>query len=385
MPQTSKHNFCAWTFNDGKKGFTPCMRPMWSNLSTVDKIQITRERVIPRIQKAAGLFIAPLEFGFEFHYDNELNEENADDVAHALVEEEPKIYVGMTTPGAHVHYAFGGSGSLDDVERDGASNLGIRTVDLTYNRLRKAWHPDTPPTLVLWNGSWGYHLASPAIPGMRQRLKGGIAGLCKHEMQKGGLLYFAIEPKGNEGHAHHMVPVVGSAISMWREIEDEYGIPRKKKGVNRELGHDEMLGLCTIFSTSEEIDNDMLVHEHLNSQGGNDGISLGGPGKFDIDHEVKVTGNGIVIARMMQNAGYSRWCGHDMQPRPYDAIKQALERCVRAALAWEACRKAGKEMPWNEMINAYARRDTITVEDMMRDSLTKAHGYFRETYQASLS
>jgi xylose isomerase len=79
------------------------------------------------------------------------------------------------------------------------------------------------------------------------------------------------------------LPTVASAIVFWKKLEQEYGIDILKKGVNKEFGHSEMIGLDHIYDTVEEIDNNMLMHMHVNSQGYNDGIILGGPGKFDID------------------------------------------------------------------------------------------------------
>ena len=50
-----------------------------------------------------------------------------------------------------------------------------------------------------------------------------------------------------------------------------------QKGVNKEFGHSEMIGLDHVYDTVEETDNDMLIHMHVNSQGYNDGILSGSP------------------------------------------------------------------------------------------------------------
>ena len=91
-----------------------------------------------------------------------------------------------------------------------------------------------------------------------------------------------------------------------------------------------MIGLDHIYDTVEEILNDTIVHMHINSQGYNDGIILGGRGKFDIDHGARINGMNITIAKLIQEAGYKRWKGHDMQPRPYDNEEQAIERVIRS-------------------------------------------------------
>src|SRR5690606_36089495 len=144
-----------------------------------------------------------------------------------------------------------------------------------------------------------------------------IAGLVAFEAELGGELFWGLEPKPNEGHPAMLLPTVASAIAFWYKLRDEFGITLDKKGINKEIGHSEMIGLDAILDTVEELDHQMMTHSHLNSQGYNDGIILGGPGKFDIDHGVRVNGFNISLARLMQDAGYVRWKGHDMQPRPY--------------------------------------------------------------------
>lgn len=67
-----------------------------------------------------------------------------------------------------------------------------------------------------------------------------------------------------------------------------------KKAWNPEIGLDH------VYDTVEEIDNDSLVHMHLNSQGYNDGIILGGPGKYDIDHGTRINGFNIAVAQLIQ-------------------------------------------------------------------------------------
>jgi xylose isomerase len=237
---------------------------------------------------------------------------------------------------------------------------------------------------VLWNGSWGYDLATPLIKEMRDLLKQSIAELCEYEKGKGGRLYFSIEPKPNEGHPKMLIPTVASALIFWEELNKKYGTFLEKVGVNLEFGHSEMIGLDLINDIAEEISNNALMHLHLNSQGMTDSITLGGPGMYDVDHGFKISGQGISIARMISDTGYSRWKGHDMQPRSYDNEEQAIERVIRSILSWEACAKAGKELDLEGMKKHFEKRDTARVEDMMGMALVKAREYFGEMYNQSL-
>ena len=374
--EKSLHSICRWTFNPGKGGFVPAdMRPEWGGkFGTPEMIKLVADKVKPRLMDN-------VEIGIEMHYDAEVDEKTAPEVAGALVDS--GLYLAMITPGAHCHFAYGGVASLDPNERKAAEELGTKTVDLAYGTLKKAWHPEAAkaPALIIWNGSFGYDLASVGIRQMYQNLKESIAGLCKYESEKGGSLYIGFEPKPNEGHPAMLIPTVASALLFWRKIEEEFGVSRDKKGVNKEFGHSEMIGLDHVADTVEELDNDAMIHMHLNSQGYNDGIILGGPGKYDIDHGVRVNGMNIAIAGLIQQAGFSRWKGHDMQTRAYDNAEQGIDRVVRSVLSWEACEKAARELDTAGLLKVLGKRETAKAEDMMRAAVVSAQRYFDEMYK----
>ncbi|MBW2370637.1 MAG: xylose isomerase [Deltaproteobacteria bacterium] len=375
MVQKAYHSICAWTFNAGKGGFTPAdSRPGWSGqvMDTVGKIKLTQDKIRPRIPDH-------IELGFEMHYDYEYNEENATRIADTLLD--TGIFLAMATPGAHQRFAYGGICSLDPAERAHAGVYGKNSLDIAYGDLKKAWHPDVPPTFVIWNGSFGYDLASVGIHRMYQHLKQSIADLCKHEAALGGKMHMAIEPKPNEGHPAMLLPTVASAIVFWRKLEEEFGIDLKGKGINKEFGHSEMIGLDHVYDTVEEIDNGMLLHMHINSQGYNDGLILGGPGKYDIDHGARINGMNIAIAGLIQEAGYRRWKGHDMQVRAHDTEEQGIDRVVRSILSWDACEKAAQTIDTDTLMAHLANRETAKAEDIMRQAVVAAYQHFTEMYQ----
>ncbi len=372
----SLHAICRWTFNPGKGGFLPPdMRPAWDyeNLDTVGVIQLIKEKIRPRLP-------GEVELGIEMHYDYEYDEKSAPAIADALVD--TGIFLAMLTPGAHAHFAYGGVASLDPNERKAAEEYCERSLDLAYGALKKAWHPDLEkaPTFVIWNGSFGYDLASVGIQRMYQNLKESIAKLCKREERCGGNLFIGLEPKPNEGHPALLIPTVASALLLWRKLQDEFGISSDKKGVNKEFGHSEMIGLDHVYDTVEELDNNAIVHMHINSQGYNDGIILGGPGKFDIDHGARVNGMNVAIAGLIQEAGFHRWKGHDMQVRPYDDTEQGIDRVVRSILSWEACAKASGQLDTDQLMAHLVARETAKAEDAIRGAVLQAQKYFDEMY-----
>ena len=372
----SLHSICRWTFNAGKGGFVPGnIREPWNgaNLSTVGTVALIKDKIAPRLPDNVKL-------GYEVHYNSEIDESIAAEFADALVD--AKIALAMITPGAHSHFAYGGVCSLDKKEVAAACELGTKTVDLAYGPLKKAWDKETPPTLVLWNGSYGYDIASIGVRAMYQTLKESIADLCKYEEKAGGELYMGIEPKPNEGHPSMLLPTVASAIIFWRKLEEEFGVTRAKKGVNKEFGHSEMIGLDLVYDTVEELDNNAMVHMHLNSQGYNDGIILGGPGKYDIDHGTRINGMNIAVAGLINAAGFVRWKGHDMQPRAYDNVEQAIDRVVRSVLSWEACDTAARNLDEKTLMQYLANRETARAEDMMRAAVVDAQKTFDQMYAA---
>ncbi|MCJ7812640.1 sugar phosphate isomerase/epimerase, partial [bacterium] len=184
----SFHSICRWTFHQGAGGFVPgYIRPEWKSdrFHTTDFVRLVKERIKPKLPDF-------VELGVEMHYDNEYNKESADEIADALIS--TGIHVAMLTPGAHLHWGYGGVASLDPNERAAAEEYGKHSVDLAYHPLKKAWHPDPEkaPTFVIWNGSFGYDLATVGIKRMYQNLKESIADLCHYEAKLGGKLFWGL-------------------------------------------------------------------------------------------------------------------------------------------------------------------------------------------------
>jgi len=143
----------------------------------------------------------------------------------------------------------------------------------------------------------------------------------------------------------------------------------------RELRH--IMDLHTFCCTN----NGMLVHMHVNSQGYSDGIVLGGPGKFDIDHGARINGINMAISALARESDFARWKGHDIQPRPYDDRERALVRVVRSILSWEACARAEREMDHALLREQLDRRNTARAENLIRTAVADAHRKFEEMYR----
>ena len=56
---------------------------------------------------------------------------------------------------------------MDKNELAEARRVAERTIDLAYcSDVRKRWDPEQPPTIVLWNGGWGYDIPHVLLPKM---------------------------------------------------------------------------------------------------------------------------------------------------------------------------------------------------------------------------
>ena len=224
-------------------------------------------------------------------------------------------------------------------------------------------------------------LASIGIKTMYQNLKESVAGLCKYEAKAGEKLHIGVEPKPNEGHPAMLLPRSRARCCSGAGSKRNSAINRAKKGVNKEFGHSEMIGLDHVYDSVEELDNKAMVHMHLNSQGYNDGIILGGPGKYDIDHGTRINGMNVAIAGLLRKNNYNRWKGHDMQARAYDNVEQGIDRVVRSILSWEACDMAAAKLDTAKLMQNLANRETAKAEDMMREAVVDACKYFKEMYK----
>ena len=88
----------------------------------------------------------------------------------------------------------------------------------------------------------------------------------------------------------------------------------------------------------------------------------------------------IAIAGLLQDAGFNRWKGHDMQTRAYDNEKQGIDRVLRSILSWEACEKAAEELDNNLLLKHLSERETAKAEDIIRHLVVSANKYFDEMY-----
>jgi hypothetical protein len=79
--------------------------------------------------------------------------------------------------------------------------------------------------------------------------------------------------------------------------------------------------------------------------------------------------------KALQDSGYDRWVGHDMQARPHDNEEQAYNRVIQAMVNWEALSKVASEFPMDELDGYLERRDTLVAELLIGDMMSTARSY----------
>lgn len=144
-----------------------------------------------------------------------------------------------------------------------------------------------------------------------------------------------------------------------------------------EFGHSQMLGLDHLNDLAEQLGKGKITHIHANDQG-YDGIRGGGPGKFDIDHGVALVGPNIGVVKALQESGFQRWVGHDMQARPHDNEGQAYNRVIQSFINWKALERVASEFPMGELRGYLEKRDTLPAELLIGDMMSTARTYANE-------
>jgi xylose isomerase len=363
---------CRWSFHAGKGGFVPSgIRPALAGLTPVEFARLVAEKVAPRVPSNTRL-------GLAVHYDREIDESTAAPFREALLE--CGLCISMITPGAHYHWGYGGIGSPDPVEREGASRFCRRAMDLLLGPLWEAQDPACPAAFDIWNGSFGYEIPTPLVADMLSWADDSIAGLLEHAARSGRKVPVGVEPKPNEGHPAMLYQTSGEVLALRGRLARR-GLDVSSFGLVNEFGHTEMAGLDLVQEYAAAAAEGAIVHVHANSQGG-DGVRLGGSGKFDIDYGVSPSAASLSIASILSRTGYGGWIEHDMQPRPYDDAGQNVNRVVRSICTWEAVARTveGGALDVASLAAVAASRDSMALEDIVRDAVCEAHALSKQLY-----
>ncbi len=317
--------------------------------------------------------------GVAMHYDGEVDEDSAADLALSL--RENGLFLSMLSPGAHGRFAYGSLGSPDPLERASALDFFRRALDLLQGPLAPAHHPERPAVFDIWVGSLGYEIPTVIVSDMLRWADDAIADLLARSLAGGAGVRMGVEPKPSEGHPALLYQGSAEVLALRGRLRAS-GLDVSAFGLVNEFGHTQMSGMELVQDYAAALLDGAVVHVHANSQGA-DGARLGGAGKYDIDYGVGPDAATLAVAQLLSDSGYDGWVEHDIQPRPYDDVRGAVGRIIRSICSWEAVMRVAESgaLSRDRLLRVASARRTMDIEDMVRDAMSEAHRLSKELFR----
>jgi xylose isomerase len=288
--------------------------------------------------------------GYEFHYPQELSEDNVDEVRQALGEHD--IYCIAT--GLHLDPRFGkgGMSSPDDGVRREALEITMRAVDFAAS---------VGAHLICWPGIEGYNYPFQAPYGASwSRFIDGMSQTAERCNDKG--VRFFLEHKNSEPAMKIFMRNIGMTLHVIHTLRRN-GIEGVQVNMDWQhlLMNDENLGEYAALLAGEGL----LGHQHANS----------GWGTFDDDNMVGATAfmETLELALELRRAGYGqgdddRRLGFDLYPYTEDQVA-AVRRSV---LQWRFIDDTAARIDQDALREAQQRKDAVRAYELVYDALGAA-------------
>jgi xylose isomerase len=331
---TLKTSLGIWALGPMITRFVPVgYQPQWTTESTVDKVK----------RAVAGL--GDLIDDYEFHYPQEINEDNADAIKTALGGH--GIYCVAT--GLHLDPMFGKGGlvSPDESVRREAVRRTLAAADMA-GRLGA--------NFIIWPGIEGYNY--PFQTPYRESwawLVEGIGEAARRCKDHGVTLF--LEHKNSEPAMKILMRNIGMTLHVIHKLRAQ-GIDNVKVNMDWQhlLMNGENLGEYAAMLAGEGL----LGHQHANS----------GWGTFDDDNMVGATAfmETLELAIELARAGYgnnSERLGFDLYPYTEDAIA-AVRRSV---LQWRFIESLAAKIDDAALREAQSRKDAIRAYEIVYQAL----------------
>ena len=288
--------------------------------------------------------------GYEFHYPQELSEDNVDEVRQALGEHD--IYCMAT--GLHLEPRFGkgGMSSPDDGIRREAIEITLRAVDFAAS---------VGANLICWPGIEGYNYPFQTPYGESwSRFIDGMAQTAERCREKG--VKFFLEHKNSEPAMKIFMRNIGMCLHVIHTLRRQ-GLDNVQVNMDWQhlLMNDENLGEYAALLQSEGL----LGHQHANS----------GWGTFDDDNMVGATAfmETLELALELRRAGYGqdgdeRRLGFDLYPYTEDQVA-AVKRSV---MQWRFIDETAARIDQAALREAQQRKDAVRAYELVYDALGAA-------------
>jgi xylose isomerase len=310
-------------------------KPELTGATTVDKVRTAVE----------GL--GDLVDDYEFHYPQELNRENLDDVRGAL--DGHGIYAVATGTHLNPRYGKGGLSSPDDGVRDAALAEALEAASLAG---------DIGAQMILWPGVEGYNY--PFQTPYREawaRFVDGVGQVASACAAKGVTLF--LEHKNSEPAMKILMRNVGMTLHVIHTLRRQ-GIDNVQ--VNMDWQHLIMNGENLAEYAALLAAEGLLGHQHANS----------GWGTFDDDNMVGATAfmETLELAVELRRAGYGqdgdeRRLGFDLYPYTEDAVG-AVKRSV---LQWRFIDGVAAKLDGDALREAQQAKDAVRAYELVYAAL----------------
>src|SRR5213596_2749518 len=329
-----KTSLGIWAFGSMATRFVPGgYKPELANETTVDRVR--------RAVEGLGDLID----GYEFHYPQELSEENLDQVQAAL--DGHDIYAVAT--GLHLDPRFGRGGlvSPDDATRAEAVKRTLDAVDFAG---------ELGAPFIIWPGIEGYNYPFQSPYGQSwQWLIEGV-GAAAERAAKHGIKIF-LEHKNSEPAMKILMRNIGMTLHVIHKLR-ERGHDNVK--VNMDWQHLIMNGESLAEYAALLAAEGLLGHQHANS----------GWGTFDDDNMVGATAfmETLELALEFRRAGYGadgRRLGFDLYPYTEDAVA-AVRRSV---LHWRFIDGVAARIDDAALREAQLRKDAVAAYELVYGAL----------------
>jgi xylose isomerase len=329
-----KTSLGIWAFGSMATRFNPGgYKPELAGISTVEKVRTAVE----------GL--GELIDDYEFHYPQELSDENLEAVKDAL--DGHGIY--CIASGIHLDPRFGKGGfcSPDDATRDEALRLTREAIDLAAG---------VGAAMIIWPGIEGYNypFQTPYAESWA-RFVDGIGEAAAHAAEQGVTVF--LEHKNSEPAMKILMRNVGMTLHVIHTLRAR-GISNVK--VNMDWQHLIMNGENLAEYAALLAAEGLLGHQHANS----------GWGTFDDDNMVGATAfmETLELALELRRSGYGEHgerLGFDLYPYTEDAVG-AVKRSV---LQWRFIDGIAAKIDEAELRHAQQAKDAVRAYELVYAAL----------------
>jgi len=282
---------------------------------------------------------------YEFHYPQELNRDNLEEVQQAL--DGHGIYA--VAGGLHLdpRFAKGGFSSPDDATRAEALRITTEAIDLAG---------DIGATMIIWPGIEGYNypFQTPYVESW-SRFVDAFEQLARHAAEKNVTIF--LEHKNSEPAMKIFMRNIGMTLHVIHKLRAK-GVTNVS--VNMDWQHLIMNGENLAEYAALLGAEGLLGHQHANS----------GWGTFDDDNMVGATAfmETIELAVELRRAGYGEngeRLGFDLYPYTEDAV----EAVRRSVLQWRFIDGVAAKIDDAALREAQSRKDAVRAYELVYAAL----------------